>query len=134
VAFHDGRRFLNYFQTQQGCELFTSSSNIETTTASTMSSVMAEREASNKLTVTAFPNPFSDNINFQIEAKQSGQALLEVYNMSGQKVKTVFSGTINAGTQRFSMHIPAGQRSVLFYVFRMGDQKMSGKLLHNGSR
>jgi hypothetical protein len=95
---------------------------------------MAEIETSNLLTLKAYPNPFSDNVNFQIETKQSGQALLEVYNMSGQKVKTVFSGHLNAGTQRFNMYIPGGQSSVLFYVFRMGDQKVTGKLLHTSSR
>jgi hypothetical protein len=66
--------------------------------------------------------------------KQSGQGTLEVYNMTGQKVKTVFSGYMNAGRQRFSMNIPAGQTSVLLYVFRMGNQKVSGKLLHQSSR
>jgi Ig-like domain CHU_C associated/PKD domain len=134
MAFHDGRRFLNYFETQQGCELLTSSSSIETTAANTTTSMMVEKEIGNQLALKAYPNPFSDNINFQIETKQSGQATLEVYNMSGQKLKTVFSGHINAGTQRFNMHIPAGQTSVLFYVFRMGDQKVTGKLLHSSTR
>ena len=132
VAFHDGRRFLNYFPTQQGCELLTSSPNIETTTASTSTSILAEREASSILTVTAFPNPFSDNINFEINAKQPGKAMLEVYTITGQKVKTVYNGNINAGKQRFSMSVPTHQRSVLFYVFRMGDQKITGKLLYSG--
>jgi len=134
MAFHDGRRFLNYFETQQGCELLTSSPAIETTAANTTTSMMAERETGNLVTLKAYPNPFSDNINFEIETKQSGQAILEVYNVTGQKIKTVFSGNINAGRQRFSMNVPAQQTSVLFYVFRMGDQKVTGKLLQNGSR
>jgi hypothetical protein len=134
TAFHDGRRFLNYYETQQGCELLTGSSAIETTATNTTKSIIAEREASNIVTVTAFPNPFSDNINFEVETKQSGQGTLEVYNMTGQKVKTVFSGYMNAGRQRFSMTVPAGQTSVLLYVFRIGNQKITGKLLHQGSR
>jgi hypothetical protein len=85
------------------------------------------------VTVTAYPNPFSDNISFLVETKQSGQGSLEVYNMAGQKVKTVFSGYLNAGTQRFRMNVPVNQRSVLFYIFRLGDQKAAGKILHNGS-
>ncbi|HEX6168463.1 MAG TPA: PKD domain-containing protein [Chitinophagaceae bacterium] len=134
VAFHDGRRFLNYYDTQQGCELLTGSAAIETTAANTATSIAAEKEKENRVTVTAFPNPFTDNINFQIETKQSGQGTLEVYNITGQKIKTVFSGYMNAGKQRFSMNVPAGQSSVLFYVFRMGSQKISGKLLHKGGR
>jgi hypothetical protein len=132
MAFHDGRRFLNYFETQQGCELLTSSSPIETTATNTTTSIMAERETANQLTVTAFPNPFSDNISFEINAKETGKALLEVYSMTGQKIKTVYNGNINAGRQRFTMTVPVHQRSVLFYVFRMGEQKVTGKLLYNG--
>jgi hypothetical protein len=134
MAFHDGRRFLNYFETQQGCELLTGSAEIQTTATSTTSSIMEAKEASNIVTVTAFPNPFTDNINFQVETKQSGQGVLEVYNMTGQKVKTIFSGYMNAGRQRFSMTVPAGQTSVLLYVFTMGNQRITGKLLHQGSR
>ena len=134
TAFHDGRRFLNYYETQQGCELLTGSSPIQTIAANTTTSTIAEREESNTVTVTAFPNPFSDNINFQIETKQSGQGTLEVYNVTGQKIKTVFSGYMNAGKQRFSMNVPAAQSSVLFYVFRIGNQKISGKLLRQSSR
>jgi len=134
TAFHDGRRFLNYFETQQGCDLLTGSAAIETITANTTTSMMAEREAGNIVNVTAFPNPFSDNINFEVETKQSGQGTLEVYNMAGQKIKTVFSGYMNAGRQRFSMNVPAGQTSVLLYVFRIGNQRITGKLLHQGTR
>ena len=96
--------------------------------------VSASRESINAVTVSAYPNPFSDNINFEVETKQSGQGTLEVYNMTGQKIKTVFSGYLNAGRQQFSMNIPVGQSSALFYVFRMGNQRVSGKLLHKGSR
>lgn len=132
-SFDEGRRFLNYFEAKQYCEILFPSPALPTTSTSTQL-VSASRETTNTVTVSAFPNPFSDNINFQVETKQSGQGILEVYNMTGQKVKTVFSGYVNAGSQRFSMHIPAGQTSVLFYVFRMGDQKVTGKLLHNGTR
>jgi hypothetical protein len=132
-AFDEGRRFLNYFDTKQTCEILFPSPALPTTSTSTLL-VSASREATNTVTVSAFPNPFSNNINFEIETKQSGQGILEVYSMAGQKIKTVFNGYINPGRQRFSMTVPAGQRSMLFYVFRLGDQKVSGKLLHNGTR
>ena len=93
---------------------------------------MRESEPNNNLTVTAYPNPFSDNINFEIESKQSGKAMLEVYTVTGQKVKTVYNGNLNAGRQRFTLTVPTHQRSVLFYVFIMGDQKLTGKLLFSG--
>ncbi len=103
------------------------------TTTTITSTRIADGSTTYGVTVTAYPNPFSDNINFQIETKQSGQGSLEVYNMAGQKIKTVFSGYLNAGSQRFKMNVPTNQRSVLFYIFRMGDQKAAGKILHNGN-
>ena len=120
-AFDEGRRFLNYFDTKQTCEILFPSPALPVASTSLVS---ASREATNTITVSAFPNPFSENINFEIETKQSGQGILDVYSMSGQKVKTVFNGYINPGRQRFSMTVPAGQRSMLFYVFRLGDQKV----------
>ena len=55
MAFHDGRRFLNYFETQQGCELLTSSSPIETTATNTTTSMIAERETGNIIDCNSIP-------------------------------------------------------------------------------
>ncbi|HEX6847250.1 MAG TPA: T9SS type A sorting domain-containing protein, partial [Chitinophagaceae bacterium] len=132
-SFDEGRRFLNYFETQQTCEMLFPTPALPAGTITT-TLVSAYREPIEPITVTAYPNPFSDNINFQIETKQSGQGVLEVYNMTGQKVKTVFQGYMNAGRQRFSMTLPPGKSAVLFYVFRLGNQKASGKLFQSASR
>jgi len=130
-AFDEGRRFLNYYDTKQTCESLFPPAALPTGAATTTTTVVStSREPANAVTVSAYPNPFSENINFEVETKQSGQGTLEVYNMTGQKIKTVFSGYLNAGRQRFSMIVPAGQTSVLFYVFKMGNQRISGKLLH----
>jgi hypothetical protein len=40
--------------------------------------------------VTAYPNPFNDQVRFILQPTESGKATLDVYNMVGQKVKTVF--------------------------------------------
>src|SRR6185503_7910647 len=113
-------------------ELLTRPAEIETTATNTTTSGSAERELTNMVTVSAFPNPFSDNISFEINAKEAGKALLEVYSMTGQKIKTVYNGNISPGKQRFTMTVPVQQRAMLFYVFRMGEQKVTGKLLYNG--
>lgn len=129
-SFDEGRRFLNYFETKQTCEmLFPAPALPEITTTTIVSS---SREMENTTTITAYPNPFSDNISFEVDAKQSGKAMLELYSVTGQKVKTVYNGNLNAGRQRFTLTVPTHQRSVLFYVFIMGDQKLTGKLLYSG--
>lgn len=80
--------------------------------------------------VVAYPNPFSDRIKFIVTSAVSGKGSLEVYNMLGQKVKSVYQGQIVAGSQNFELSLPSAQRSNLIYVLRVGDKRITGKLLH----
>ncbi len=50
-----------------------------------------------------YPNPFNPatTIPFTIEGNQFQRVSLEVYNLLGQKVKTIYSGILSAGTYRF---------------------------------
>ena len=83
-----------------------------------------------KPSVIAAPNPFNDRIRFSLQSAVSGQGSLELYNMLGQKIKTVFQGQVEAGkVQSIEYSVPNSQRSNLIYLFRVGDQKVTGKLI-----
>ncbi len=83
-----------------------------------------------KLSVSAFPNPFTDRIRFTIQAPKAGRATLEVYNMLGQKVGVPFEGQLNAGETRNVEYIaPVNHRSNLIYMLRMNGEQVSGKLM-----
>ena len=79
--------------------------------------------------VQAFPNPFNDRVRFVVSIPESGTASLEVYNMMGQKVRTVYRGYMAAGTRTFEISLPAQGIANLVYVFRLGDKQITGKLL-----
>jgi hypothetical protein len=80
--------------------------------------------------VLAAPNPFNDRVRFSLESSVSGKGSLELYNTLGQKVKTVFQGYIQKGqVQTIEYSVPGTQRTNLFYVFRVGDQKTTGMLI-----
>ncbi|MEI6945630.1 hypothetical protein V9K67_00405 [Paraflavisolibacter sp. H34] len=80
--------------------------------------------------VLAAPNPFDSKIKFTIQPSVSGPATLELYNLSGQKVKTLYQGYVQKEqVQSIEYNVPAHQRSHLIYLFRVGDQKVSGKLI-----
>jgi len=80
--------------------------------------------------VLAAPNPFSSKIKFNLESAVSGQGSLELYNMLGQKVKTVYQGYIKEGQILFvEYNVPSAQRTNLMYIFRVGDQQVTGKLI-----
>ena len=86
-------------------------------------------ELPTQLGVKAYPNPFSDRIRFVVTSPISGQGSLEVYNAMGQQVKLVYKGFIAAGTQTFDMNLTVRQTSSLIYLLRVGDKKVSGKIL-----
>lgn len=83
----------------------------------------------NQLTVEAFPNPFTDQVRFVIKSPEAGYGSLDVMNMLGQKVKTVFQGQVNAGMQSFEMSLPQNRYSTLFYIVRVNGRQVSGKLI-----
>ena len=80
-------------------------------------------------TVKAYPNPFNDKVKFVVTAAQAGKGTLEVFNMLGQKVKTVYEGFVPAGTNNFELSLPGQKNSTLIYRFRMGENQLTGKLL-----
>jgi hypothetical protein len=85
----------------------------------------------NKLEVSAYPNPFTDVVRFSIKSTISGQANLELYNVLGQKMQTVYTGYLFAGKgETVEYKVPAMNRFNLIYILRVGDQQVTGKLLH----
>ncbi|MES1215196.1 MAG: T9SS type A sorting domain-containing protein, partial [Bacteroidota bacterium] len=86
----------------------------------------------NKLTVSAYPNPFRDKVNFVIASPVSGQATLEVFNLVGQKLQTVYKGYIIAGRNHVVEYKApsAVNNSTLIYKLRIGNKLVTGKLLN----
>jgi hypothetical protein len=94
------------------------------------SSIQTIAQIAEQPTVIAAPNPFSDKIRFSLKSPVSGQGSLELYNMLGQRVKTVYQGHFEKGmVQTFEYNVPGAQRANLIYLFRIGNQKKSGKLI-----
>ena len=88
--------------------------------------------SANKLTVSAYPNPFRDNVNFVIASSESGKAVLEVYNLFGQKLQTVYEGFIYAGrSQVVQFNAATTASGVLIYKFRINDNQVTGRIINN---
>lgn len=81
--------------------------------------------------VKAVPNPFTDKIRFNLISGVSGMGILELYNMQGQKIGVVYEGFVQAGREFTKEYVvPGTARANLIYIFRVGDQKISGKLIN----
>jgi hypothetical protein len=84
-----------------------------------------------KLSVSTSPNPYNHKVRFVIQSPVSGRGTLELYNVMGQKIRTVFQGQIYAGRgQIVEYNVPASQRGTMMYVLRVNGQQVSGKLLN----
>lgn len=82
------------------------------------------------LKVAASPNPFRGNIRFVLESTESGQGVLEVYNVGGVKVATPFRGQVSAGVSQVVTYNSASVASSnLLYVFRVNGKQTTGKLI-----
>jgi hypothetical protein len=97
----------------------------------TPSSQSTQRTTASEITVTPYPNPFSDNVRFTIRSTVSGQGTLEVYDMSGAKLQVVYNGYIYSGKgQIIDYRVPLLYRTNLMYVLRVGNKIVTGKLIN----
>jgi hypothetical protein len=65
-----------------------------------------------------------------INSSVSGQGSLEIFNMFGQKIQTIYQGHVFAGvSQSFEYAPPAVNQSGLIYILKVGDKQTSGKVL-----
>ncbi|RYE14421.1 MAG: hypothetical protein EOP51_28180 [Sphingobacteriales bacterium] len=83
------------------------------------------------LKVSTYPNPFRDKVRFVIESPVAGRASLDLYNMLGQKVHTVFQGHVAAGvSQVVEYNVSLVGQSNLMYTLIMNGERVTGKLLY----
>ncbi|HEY1021751.1 MAG TPA: hypothetical protein VGE06_05535 [Flavisolibacter sp.] len=106
----------------------------QNTTVNNSQSAISEQEivlrSIPRTSVLAAPNPFNDRIRFTLKSEVSGRGSLELYNALGQRVKTVFQGQVSAGqAQTIEYAVPGSQRANLIYVFRVGSEQTTGKLI-----
>jgi hypothetical protein len=79
--------------------------------------------------VNAFPNPFREQLNFRFVSPVSGKAVLEVYNVHGQRLGIVFDGNVTAGTQNFARFSNETHATgMLIYKLSVADQVLTGKV------
>jgi hypothetical protein len=78
------------------------------------------------LKLSNFPNPFHVSTTLSIYTPVDGDATIEVYNTSGQLVKSIPTGHMNAGTHEVSLD--ASQLSQGYYLCKMRLQGSSDEL------
>ena len=77
-----------------------------------------------------YPNPFTTKANIQFTASEGGRAIVEVYNITGTKIRTLFSANVVQGEVYNASFgdalLPGG---VYVYTIRNGKQKHTGRII-----
>ncbi len=80
----------------------------------------------------AYPNPFSDRLHFEFSSPVSINARIDIYDLTGRYVNTVFDGPIKGGVTYTSEFIPTTQiSSVYIYKMTIGeDSVINGRVIY----
>ncbi|MCF7801024.1 MAG: T9SS type A sorting domain-containing protein [Candidatus Marinimicrobia bacterium] len=81
-----------------------------------------------------YPNPFNAGTVISMSLPESGNANLEIYNVLGQNVATLYNGFLSAGSHNFSWnslgnHNQQLSTGVYFYRLTVGDQVAIKKMV-----
>jgi hypothetical protein len=81
------------------------------------------------------PNPFNPSTRIAYRLPETGDATLRVYNLQGQRVRTLIDGPVAAGAGEVTWdgRDDAGQSAasgIYFYELRVGDQLIQSRKMH----
>ena len=79
----------------------------------------------------AYPNPFTDQVNIDVDIPQSTDLELSVWNMEGQLIEVIAKGTFPSGQQQFvfqATHLPHG---IYYYQLQTTQHQENGRLVLN---
>jgi len=76
-----------------------------------------------------YPNPFNPSTTIRLELPTAGQVRIDVYNIMGQHVQTVYDGIMNAGQNEVIWNSNGGASGVYLYRVASGDRSATGKML-----
>lgn len=70
----------------------------------------------------AYPNPFNPSTSFSLKVDEQQQVSVEVFNMLGQRVQTLFEGVMEDGETK-TFQFDAGDLPSGIYLYRVTGQE-----------
>lgn len=75
------------------------------------------------------PNPVVDNAKLDIQIPESGRVVLEIYNLMGGKVQTVFDKTLTEGIHSFDLNLNEYSSGAYIIKASNGKEEIQGKFI-----
>jgi hypothetical protein len=140
AAFEDGRFFIGWSDRQVNCSnywwyKYTAAHPLtlpgETNTAANLARVGTKDVSGAPVVgqVRAYPNPFSQKLQFQVNAAEDGLMMVEIFTITGQRLATLYKGNMKKGESRVMEYTPArALNAMLIYRITTNRSTYSGKL------
>jgi 1,4-alpha-glucan branching enzyme len=77
--------------------------------------------ASGQLNLKIFPNPATDSFTLELELKKTTLVTVELSDVSGRRLTSLFQGEVNSGRQQLSVNIPESIRPGIYFVKTSSD-------------
>lgn len=78
-----------------------------------------------------YPNPFGDRLRFEFVSPEATHARIDIYDMTGRMVKTVFNNPVESGVFYNADFKPqTGVSSMYFYRMTIGERVVNGKVVY----
>ena len=75
------------------------------------------------------PNPFNDITNIDVRLTQASDVVIEVMNITGQKVMVLNNGRLSAGNHTFQINGSSLSAGVYFYTVHAGNSSVTKKMI-----
>ncbi len=78
---------------------------------------------------TPWPNPFNPRVTLSFALPHSGPARIDIYDLRGRKLESLFAGVLDAGRHEFSWNAEGRASGLYFARLRFGAQVLTQKLM-----
>ncbi len=90
-----------------------------------------EKNAFSNDEISVYPNPFTESLKFEFVSPVNAHANIDIFDVTGRKVKTVFNGSVEGNVPYTFEFVPASEESNLyFYQIRLGEEVIYGKVVY----
>ena len=69
----------------------------------------------NHILINGYPNPFNNGIRLEISIPETGEYVMDIYNISGQKIKTFYQGSLTRGRHEYQWQVETNLASGLYF-------------------
>jgi hypothetical protein len=100
------------------------------TVANNFAARAPQATATDEVSISAYPNPYNNIVNFRFTAPESGKAVLEVYDIMGRKLAVVYQGLVKANVPvNAKFNVPSLSRVALYYKLSVNNKSAKGQVL-----